>query len=84
MAQPVPTHVLHDVVFDLDVEFQLVAAERVVTLGLAVGVRHGMTVARTLAVVDYDFLVQVVNHQENISFTFPRPAASASISAAVL
>jgi hypothetical protein len=43
-----------------------------------------MTIAGMLTVVQDKILVKIVNHQENISFTFPRPAANASISAVVL
>src|ERR1035437_7470555 len=51
-----------DVVFHFDEQLQLVAAERIVAIGLAGGVRHGMAVPRTLAVIENDFLVEIVDH----------------------
>src|SRR6185369_12449529 len=69
-----------DVVFHFDEELELVAAERIVAIGLAGGVRHGMAIPRTLTVVENDFLVEIVDHQAKTSFTLRRPATSASIS----
>ena len=73
-----------DVVFDFDEELQLVAAERIIAIGLAGGVRHGVAVSGTLGVIENDFLVEIVNHQEKTSLTLWRPATSASISPKVL
>src|ERR1022692_1967636 len=73
-----------DVVLHLDEELQLVAAERIVAIGLARGVRHGMAIPRTLGVIENDFLVEIVDHQAKTSFTLWRPATSASISPKVL
>ena len=86
MAQPEPTKLTStdDIVLNLDEQLQLVAAERIVAIGLAVGVRHGVAVSRTLAVIENDFLIEVVDHQAKTSFTFWRPATSASISPKVL
>src|ERR1035438_7098550 len=44
-------HIHDDLVFHFDVELELVAAERIVAIGLAGGVRHGMAIPRTLAVI---------------------------------
>ena len=56
------TDVDDDVVFHFDEELQLVAAERIVAIGLAGGVRHGMAIPRTLTVVENNFLVEIVDH----------------------
>ena len=64
MAQPAADEagLLDDVVFHAQEELQLVAAQRIVALRLAVGVVHGVEIARALAVVENRFLIKVVYH----------------------
>ena len=73
MAQPVPWNATSAdaIAVERQVDGLAVAAERVVALGLAVGVREGVEVARPLAVVEDDFLVEIaqVGHQRNIPMT---------------
>ena len=72
MAQPAPTKLASLTISPSIFRYslQLVAAQRIVALGIAVGIFHGMAIPRTLAVVQNYFLIKVVNHQEKISFTF--------------
>src|SRR5262245_8491679 len=71
---------------ELEVDRDLVAAQRVVALGRAVGVGRMAEIARPLAVVEDDFLIEVaeVRHQANSSLTFLSAATSASASSVEL
>src|SRR5690242_1210381 len=83
-AGAVETGILHHIVLDLEVQFQLVAAQRVVAFRPSVRVLHYMAVSRTLTMIEDGFLIQVIDHQAKTSFTLWRPSTSESISARVL
>src|SRR5579883_2931050 len=78
------TGILDDVSIHLQIQLELIAAQRVIAFGLAVGVGERVMVPRAFAVVEDGLLVEVVNHSPNTSFTLYSPAASASISPRVL
>jgi hypothetical protein len=73
-------------VLDLQVHPQLVSAERIVAVGVAIRLRQRAEVARLAAVIEDHFLVELaqVRHQPNISVTRCSARTSASMSARVL
>ena len=78
--------VRHHAVVNLEIELQLVAAQRIEALGPVVRTFELAEVARMLAVVDNQLLIQLsqIRHQAKISFTFSTDDASTSISSRVL
>ena len=68
------------VLAELDVDRDLVAAERVQALGLRVGVLDHPVPARVLVVVEDDFAVEVFHGYPRIFRALCRPSASRSIS----
>ena len=60
MAQPVPSKadVGDPVVLEFQIDRKPVTAKGIVTVRVPVGVRHGMKIARSLAVVKNDFLIK--------------------------
>src|SRR5690606_19583848 len=73
-------------VIDLQVEPQLVAAQRVVAVGAAVRIGDLPKIARLLGVIDDQLLVEIpqVRHQPNSSFTLAMAPTNWSISSRVL
>src|SRR5690606_15128156 len=70
----------------LEVERDLVAAQRIAALRLAIRAGDLAAVTRVAVVIEDDLLVEVlqVAHRLNISMTLPMPSASRSISSLVL
>src|SRR5262245_57520738 len=72
--------------FEFELDCPGVAAQRVVALRLAARAWNRSRVARTLAVIDHDLLIQILEapHHRKTSLTFSIPSTSASISSRVL
>src|SRR6185437_751371 len=85
-ARALELHLPHPVALERHPEREPVAAEAVEALGLAAALAQRTEVARPLAVVEDQLLVQIaeLRHQANISLALRRPAASWSRSARVL
>src|SRR5689334_18644068 len=79
-------HVLDRVAFEVEINGEMVAAERIVSLGFVIGGRQLAIISRRLAVLQDHILIELaqIGHQANTSFTFWMPATKRSISARVL
>src|SRR5438552_17322759 len=79
-------HIADGVAVDLQIDREMISAQRVIPLGLLVGIGQLAVISRLLAVLQDDLLVEVaqVRHQPKTSRTLFRPSTSASTSARVL